>query len=830
MIGGGGIENRYGILAGALSYDFCYWAILNAARHPYFLNPMIYFPLIILGIEKIIQRKRPYLFILSVAVSAMSNFYFFYMIAILAFAYGCIRLGFLYHQKLRQGLFLLLRLLLFAFVGVGIACVIFLPVFQFFLNDSRGSIERGFRLFYPLSYYSGFLSTLVGKRMTYWLCLGFTAPMVMALLSLFLKPRKSQLLRTLVIASLVMTFFPIFGRLMNGMSYISNRWSWAFALLGAFILAYMWEDLFSLSAKEWRKLAICCALLYVMMLLFDYSRDAATLSTIPLLFVTLILVYEKASFFHGISGKQIAVLGIVAISCINLAFWKYAPSGESYAARGIENKKILESNERNEAGVLAALGDESYPRYTGRYISQNQNMTHHISSTQYYWTLSNPNMNEFRTDMRINEDIFYNYLGYDDRTSLIELSATQFYTTTEGDVTGMPYGYDLYATVDLYSEYRERYLTELAEELGVTELSEVQRQKVEELTTNSNLAIYKNQFALPLGYCYDSYIDRDAWESLDTAQKQQVQLLSVLLEESPDEVIENQGIMETYAIPYERVYEGSEITELADGFITTTANTSVLLTFAGMGNAETYVELEDLDFDATKTYDLYFGDETVDPLDLYNRTNWEFLSEGERHNIRYNRIFADEENSVTLSFDGGLGRGRNLDYLGEQANFTSGRHDFIVNMGYSEEPLTSIRIVFPTAGRYRVDNIRVYCVPMEGYEEKVAALQKDTLQNIVMDTDCVSGTIFLDKPKLLCMAIPYARGWSAVVDGEEKAVLRMNERYFGVELPAGDHSVEFHYSTPYKREGAILSLVSLVIFAGIVVLTERAKRKEKETL
>ena len=48
------------------------------------MNPMIYFPFMILGMEKIIRKEKPYLFIVSAAVSAASNFYFFYIIVILA--------------------------------------------------------------------------------------------------------------------------------------------------------------------------------------------------------------------------------------------------------------------------------------------------------------------------------------------------------------------------------------------------------------------------------------------------------------------------------------------------------------------------------------------------------------------------------------------------------------------------------------------------------------------------------------------------------------------------------------------------------------------------
>ena len=72
-----GKRNRYSIFAGAITYSFCMWALCNAARHPYFLNPMIYMPLIILGIEKALRKERPYLLVIIMSVTAISNFYFF---------------------------------------------------------------------------------------------------------------------------------------------------------------------------------------------------------------------------------------------------------------------------------------------------------------------------------------------------------------------------------------------------------------------------------------------------------------------------------------------------------------------------------------------------------------------------------------------------------------------------------------------------------------------------------------------------------------------------------------------------------------------------------
>ena len=71
---------RLAVMGGTLSYIFCSWAIYNANRHPFFLGPMVYLPLIVLGIEKIIKKEKPYVFIIAVFFTATSHFYFFYVI------------------------------------------------------------------------------------------------------------------------------------------------------------------------------------------------------------------------------------------------------------------------------------------------------------------------------------------------------------------------------------------------------------------------------------------------------------------------------------------------------------------------------------------------------------------------------------------------------------------------------------------------------------------------------------------------------------------------------------------------------------------------------
>ena len=55
-------NSKQATLLGALIYIFAGWTIYASMKHPYFANPMIYLPLILLGIDKIYRREKPYLF------------------------------------------------------------------------------------------------------------------------------------------------------------------------------------------------------------------------------------------------------------------------------------------------------------------------------------------------------------------------------------------------------------------------------------------------------------------------------------------------------------------------------------------------------------------------------------------------------------------------------------------------------------------------------------------------------------------------------------------------------------------------------------------------
>ena len=84
-------NSKQAVFMGTLIYVFAGWTIYAVIKHPYFANPMIYLPFILMGIDKIYKKEKPYVFIWSVAVAGLSNFYFFYMIGIFMVLYAIFR-------------------------------------------------------------------------------------------------------------------------------------------------------------------------------------------------------------------------------------------------------------------------------------------------------------------------------------------------------------------------------------------------------------------------------------------------------------------------------------------------------------------------------------------------------------------------------------------------------------------------------------------------------------------------------------------------------------------------------------------------------------------
>ena len=172
------------------------------------------------------------------------------MIAILTAVYTLTRLIILYKKDIKSIITNILKIGIYAILGVLLSGIITIPLCNVLLSDTRMGSGRPFFLFYTNSYYSKlpgvFLTSMNPDRTS----MGYSAPCILAVFLLFKRKKENLLQKVLFIIGIIFMTIPLFGKILNGFSYTTNRWSWAFALVVAYILTTQWDNLLNLEKKD----------------------------------------------------------------------------------------------------------------------------------------------------------------------------------------------------------------------------------------------------------------------------------------------------------------------------------------------------------------------------------------------------------------------------------------------------------------------------------------------------------------------------------------------------------------------------------------------------
>lgn len=544
---------------------------------------------------------------------------------------------------------------------------------------------------------------------------------------------------------------------------------------------------------------------FAVCMLLERSRMTKVFTSIILAFIFLFLLITLKDGEELLSRKrrQQLAMAVVLASVFMNSFWRNSSSGDNYASESKEIKDLADNElltNETLAVMDAAASDrmDSFYRYSGRGLTLNAGMIAGVSSTQYFWSISNPYVCNFREITEQIENVSFSYRGYDDRTALLSLASVLYYVMPEKDSAPLPYGFAPVGTINVKDE-----------------------------DAPLNYKVYRNENALPLGYTYENCISAAEWNTLSAVEKQEALLQAVVLEDYeaaagplPD--------LTALDMRYTVTCNGDNITLEENAFVVTSGKATATLTFEGLPNSETYFSVENLSFQGVPVYDLYFGGEDVDPADLYDQERWDSLSHTEKKSIWKNKIYWTAPVSADLSIKSSAGVAKTLSYHTADHAFYSGRHDFTVNMDYTEEAVTSVTITFPHVGIYSFDSMNITCQPMDRYVGQIEERKEDVLENIKIGTNCVSGTIELDQAKFLCLAIPYSEGWNARVDGQESTLYQANIMYMALALEPGTHTIELFYETPLLKEGIDISMVTALVFFFYVAFWERKRRKGRK--
>ena len=744
-------------LIGSIVYSCSGYGILVTVRHSIFVNSLIVLPLLILGTEKVLKRKHPYVLIFAVFYGFLCGYYMMYMMTLMMFVYAFIRFFDLY--KMNRGKEFVQALGRGAggyLLGAGLSAVALFPALLDFWQSARSGEPSFTSAVYSLNYFiNRFLRLITPAKGTGWSYPALAAIVLPALILLLFSKRRS--LKILVIVTFA-TFFTNAGNfVMNGFSYPSARWSFGVVLLLAFIVVEMLPELLDMNRNQ-RIISFLMLGGYAALVFLNAYGRTRTYAAIGMSFLalTLLVLTAGSGLRDGATVQNVACCrrkNLRALICLFLvaanvginALYTFVPDQTNYVSnftvRDYETKRLVTATERELSPFLSSRPDG---RADSSIFVPNRAMVWGIPGTTTYSSILKDHIVDF---WRKIEDcgIFANVAVYstDQRTMIDTLISTKYYVDAAERTAYVPYGYS----------------------------------KIK--TTNNNNVIYVNDYALPWGYTYDSAISYAELDGMNGLQKQEAMLQAIALNDVEEANAVSDLAFDAKQLPYKAKYRNCS---WEDGTLAVSkANAMITLEFVMPANVEGYVRLHGFDMNGSGVIESYA---TVDCGDISK---------------------AAHVSSELYTWDYDL-------------------KNFLFNLGYSENERTSLTITFSTKGTFKLDGIELYALPMVHYPKRVEALRAEPLENIVWAANRLTGTVDLSKDKILCVAVPYSKGWSAAVDGEEVEIQRGNYMFMAIPLTAGHHDIEFSYFSPGLKLGFCVTTLSLGIVAGMLFYDKRRKR------
>ena len=777
------------IVMGSLIYVFATFTMVGALRHPFWADALVFLPLLLLGVEDVLRKGRPYVLIGAVFLAALANFYFFYMQGIVAVLYAVIRYIDLTPRGER------IRRLLpdagrtagaFA-LGLMLASPVMMPALKALLDSSRGGAREPLQLLYSIRDYGSMLAGAslpqAGSHSTY---LGFSAIAFVLLPALYMRPgNRSIKWMTGLLAAFIA--IPFFGSLFNGFDFPSNRFAFALGLFLACAVVLILSDERPLSRRELLAGAGVCGAFAVVFVLSRVVGHAGhtVRQLVPIAIALLglaVLSYEAWRRAHARPKRNptasvtlmrdwagpltrwtlltLVVFGIAANATFSYDR-RFSNLLRNWANRGTVLARYLDQ----KPGILAAsVSDPEFFRIDKqRYVYRgsngmakaNDSLVQGYRGTAMEYSVTNRYLLQFMKELETRDVILsFGYTGFDDRAIPIALLAEKYLVTVPGLEPFVPFGFSAYET-------------------------------------SGTLALRRNDWALPLGVVFDAAIPRSAYEPLDALDKQAVLLKGAVVDDQiAASMATTAATSPVVGVPFSVESTSNVQLDLEGGQLTVTrAGGSTTLGFAPVRDAELYVELLDPTYRALKGAPL-----------------------GQDVRIRY-RVGTDAVRKSAQRLLPGSGY-----YWPNDSQ--------LVNLGYRSEGATSVVVTFQKPMKVRFASLKVLAMPMKEFPAQAARLRASALTDVSFGVNRVSGTVDTRSGGLLFLSIPYSAGWTARVDGAPAAVVRTDTAFTGVPVPPGQHRVELAYFTPWLRPSLAACALGLGAVCAIAAFDVRSRRRE----
>lgn len=701
---------------GALLYAFSGFSIYNIFFN-HFHEAIIVFPLLLLSLELLITENRRGIFALTVALCAVTNYFFFFGMAVFTVIYWFIRtISKAYKFRFSRFLILIIE----AILGVGLSVFILLPSVMMITSNTRvndiligwGGIMYGKEQIYLNIIECFFFPPDIPARPIFfpganvkWSSLGGWLPLFsMTAVFSFCSAKKGHWIKRVIATCTVMALVPI----LNSAFYAFNdsyyaRWFYMPILIMALATAITLEDTDINWKKGFNTTALITAIIAVVIGLFPQKTDdgiviglytdagqnnfytfrfliAVGFAAISLLICRLLIMLrdmDKKMLFRRLATGFLSII-IVAYGCVYL----YQGSSHSFDRESVMIDSLIEGE--------VNLEDE------GNYRIDTYDC---VDNTAMY--LGYPSINAFHSVVSTSIMDYYDFIGV--KRDVASRPAREYFSIRS-----------LLSVKYLFN--RESGDSFIGDD-GYTVMPNYKY-----LDTQSGYYIYENKAYIPYGFSYDYYITKAQCEAYYSDESRaDVMLKAIVL--SDEDALKYGSLMESYS-DYSENYEDPDKDEF---FIPEETPESELLPDLITSGDELGPEYTESDFIET------------DP------------------------VIPDE---------------------------------YVLSLSMSEDEL------YKDALHLADSSATSFEVTKKGFNAVVEREQEN----------------------LVFFSVPYDKGWTATVNGEEAEIVKANIGFMAVKVPAGVSEISFSYTTPYLYLGIFISAVSLVVLIIYIIISVICKR------
>ncbi|AKP64186.1 glycosyltransferase [Levilactobacillus koreensis JCM 16448] len=498
---------------GALAYAFTGYSLMVGVHHPFFLLPMIFFPLLLVGINRILEGHSWTLLGLITGITVLSNFYFAYILGLGSLIYLLIRWR---HCQTAgtlkiKGWQVLLRSILAAVGGLLVSGILILPSALMMLSSTRtnGTFANGLTL-YPISYYLQLGNTVLttGNALNYWAVLGISSLSFLGCIYVLRHFRTYRYLAGTLVLCAVGLLFPAVAAFFNVFSTPSNRWLLLVAVPVTLALMTLFDHFNELEPRDgWWLLGGSLALLLVVYAGngFIFNNDARNFVSYGFLLVVTLLAVASSR----VPSRWLKLLAglVVGLNLISNA-WGYTDvnvtSRANQQLRQGDATRYMQGYFDHADRDIAQGNNFSRVSSTSAYnlfqtVGNNMTMAHQLRGVMSYFSVQNGAVGAFSKDVQNAQFAMNSPLGQlDGRSSLNHLLGVKELFTRQDQLdekTALPYGYHVtkkdYPEVPVYS-----------------------------LSNGTGTRILKTSLNLPLVYSQPKILTSYQWDQLDAVDKE----------------------------------------------------------------------------------------------------------------------------------------------------------------------------------------------------------------------------------------------------------------------------------------------------------------------